>query len=96
MIRSSEVQTRKEVLLREAWITLRAVQNIAGPGVTDPWADAATLAKAVTEGILDAPQLINNKFGRGAIRTRVINGACEAVDSSGKVLSEKKRLSQWV
>jgi hypothetical protein len=96
MIRNLEVQTRKEVLIREARITLRAIQNLAGPGVTDPWADSATLAKAVTEGILDAPQLMNNKFGKGLIRTRVVNGACEAVDSSGKVLSENQRLSQWV
>jgi hypothetical protein len=96
MIRSSDVQTRKETLIREAHITLRAIQNLAGPGVTDPRADAATLAKAVTEGILDAPQLINNKFGKGAIRTRVVNGACEAVNSSGKVILERERLSNWV
>ena len=96
MIRSSDVQARKEVILREARITLLAIQNIAGHGVTDPWADAATLAKAVSEGILDAPQLLNNKFGKGAIRTRVVNGACEAVNSSGKVLLERERLSNWV
>jgi hypothetical protein len=96
MIRSSDVQARKEVLLREARITLRAIQNIAALGVIDPWADAATLAKAVTEGILDAPQLLNNKFGKGVIRTRVVNGACEAVNSSGKVILERERLSNWV
>jgi hypothetical protein len=96
MIRSPEVQARKELLIQEARITLGAIENLALPGVSDPWSDAATLARAVTEGVLDAPQLANNKFGKGVIRTRVVNGACEAVDSSGKALSEKERLSQWV
>jgi hypothetical protein len=96
MIRSPEVQTRKEVLIHEARITLRAIQNLASSGVEDPWADAGTLARAVLEGILDAPQLINNKFGKGAIRTQIVNGACEAVNSSGRIISEKERLSKWV
>jgi hypothetical protein len=96
MIQSPEVQLRKEVLVHEAQITLRAIQNLAGPGVTDPLGDAATLAKAVTEGILDAPQLVNNKFGKGDIRTRIVNGGCEVVDSLGKVRSERERLSKWV
>jgi hypothetical protein len=96
MIQSPEVQWRKEVLIQEARIALQAIQNLAGPGVTDPLADAATLAKAVTEGILDAPQLVNNKYGKGVICTRTVKGVCEVVDSSGKVLSERERLSKWV
>lgn len=96
MIRSPEVQTRKEVLIHEARITLQAVRNLAGQGMEDPLADAATLARAVTEGILDAPQLLNNRFAKGVIRTRVVNGACEVVDSAGKIISEKERLSKWV
>ena len=31
-------------------------------------------------GILDAPQLRNNPFGRGAVVTRIVGGACVAVD----------------
>jgi hypothetical protein len=96
MIYSPEVQTRKEVLIHETRITLQAIRNLAGQGVEDPWADGGTLARAVTEGILDAPQLLNSRFAKGAISTRVVNGACEAVDSSGRVISEKERLSKWV
>ena len=59
----------------------------------DPWADADSLAKAVTSGILDAPQLKNNRFGQGMIRTRILNGMCVAVDEAGRSLSEKRRLS---
>jgi hypothetical protein len=45
-------------------------------------------------GLLDAPQLKNNLFGRGEVRTQIINGMCLAVDSKGKPLSEKIRLSK--
>ena len=63
---------------------------MAPPGVDDPWADPATLAKAVTLGLLDAPQLRNNKFGRGQVRTRIINGASVAVDENGNPLSRAR------
>ena len=96
MTRSPEVQDRKRYLITEARVTLEVIQNLAGQGVDDPLADPSTLAKAVTVGALDAPQLMNNSFGRGMIRTRIVNGACEAVDESGRVLSERERLSQLV
>jgi hypothetical protein len=91
---SPEVQDRKRHLLAEAHVTLEAIQNLAGQNVDDPWADSPTLAKAVTSGVLDAPQLMNNQFARGMIRTRIVNGACEAVNESGHVLSERESLSK--
>jgi len=94
MTRSPEVQDRKRTLVAEARITLEAIQDLAGQGVDDPLGDPSTLAKAVTAGVLDAPQLMNNSFGRGMIRTRIVDGACEAVDESGRVLSERERLSK--
>ncbi len=59
------VQARKDKLVSEARITLQAIRELASPGVEEPWCDPATLAAAVTTGILDAPQLKNNPFGRG-------------------------------
>jgi hypothetical protein len=50
------------------------------------------LSKAIKIGILDAPQLRNNKFARGEIQTRIVNGACVSVRPNGKVLAEKYRL----
>jgi methylmalonyl-CoA mutase cobalamin-binding subunit len=94
MTRSPEVQDRKRTLIVEAHVTLEAIRDLAGPGVDDPLADPSTLAKAVTAGVLDAPQLMNNSFGRGMIRTRIVEGACEAVDEAGRVLSERERLSK--
>jgi methylmalonyl-CoA mutase cobalamin-binding subunit len=94
MTHSPEVQDRKRHLMDEAHLTLMAIQDLAEPNVDDPLADPATLTQAVTAGVLDAPQLMNNNFGRGRIRTRVVEGACEAVDESGRVLSEGERLSK--
>ena len=94
MTRSPEVQDRKRTLIAEAQLTLEAIKDLVGQGIDDPLADPSTLAKAVTAGVLDAPQLMNNSFGRGMIRTRIVEGACEAVDESGRVISERERLSK--
>ncbi|MBO9371617.1 MAG: cobalamin-dependent protein, partial [Chloroflexi bacterium] len=59
------VQARKEELIREAQVTLEAIRALAGPDVSDPLTDPATLARAVTTGILDAPHLRNNPYARG-------------------------------
>ena len=86
------VQRRKQELMAEAGVTLEAIRSLAGAGVADAWSDPATLAKAVTSGILDAPQLKNNPFGRGQIRTHIVNGMCVAVDADGRPLGESERL----
>ena len=88
------VQARCTQLVTEAQGTLKAIQNLAAAGVTDPLTDPATLAKAVTSGILDAPQLKNNRFGKGQIRTQIIEGACEVVDASGRPLTEQQRMEE--
>jgi methylmalonyl-CoA mutase cobalamin-binding subunit len=86
------VQTRQAHLVAEAQVTLQAIRNLAGEQIADPLTDPATLVRAVTSGILDAPQLKNNRFGRGIIRTRVGDGACLAVDAAGRPLNEAQRL----
>ena len=88
------VQARKQELIAEAQVTLDAIRALAGPEVTDPLLDPATLAGAVTSGILDAPHLRNNPHGRGRILTRIdARGACVAVDAAGRPLSETHRLA---
>ncbi|NLG26482.1 MAG: methionine synthase, partial [Chloroflexi bacterium] len=47
------VQARRDELVREARVTLEAIGRLAGPGVSDPLTDPATLARAVTSGLLD-------------------------------------------
>lgn len=87
-----QVSARRAQLFEEARLTLAAIAELAGSGISDPFTDPAALARAVTRGILDAPQLKNNPFARGQIAARVISGQCLAVDSSGSPLSETKRL----
>jgi hypothetical protein len=87
------VQRRKDELLREAQVTLAAIRALAEPGVADPLADPATLARAVTTGILDAPHLRNNPFALGQVQTRYVDGACVAFDGAGRPISEFERLA---
>lgn len=86
------VQSRKRQLIAETGVTLEAIRRLGDPEGLDPLTDPAILAEAVTSGILDAPQLRNNKFGRGQVRTRVIGGACLAVDEVGMPLPEARRI----
>lgn len=96
MTADPRVQERKAELIAEARLTLDAICALAGPGVTDPLTDPATLARAVAVGVLDAPQLKNNHFAPGQIVTRIDGrGACLAVDpNTGRPLSERERLAR--
>lgn len=86
------IAQRRTDLASEANAILDAIRSLSGPEAGDPFTDASTLARAVTSGILDAPQLVNNKFGRGQVRTRIVDGACVSVDSNGKPIKEAERI----
>ncbi len=88
------IAKRRADLASEADAILDAIRSLAPPEAGDPLTDAFTLARAVTSGILDAPQLVNNKFGRGQVRTRIVNGACVSVDEKGNPISEQERISR--
>jgi len=89
------VQRRKEELITEAQVTLEAIKKLAGPDVPDPWVDPATLARAVTVGILDAPHLKGSPIAKGQIVTRIVDGMCIAVDpQTGRPLSEAERIAR--
>jgi methylmalonyl-CoA mutase cobalamin-binding subunit len=87
------VQARQDELIAETHILLDAIRALS-PDLDDPLGDPATLARAVEIGLLDAPQLVNNPFAPGAIRTRSLNGAIQAVDEDGKLLSERDRIAR--
>ncbi|HEX2036475.1 MAG TPA: cobalamin-dependent protein [Chloroflexota bacterium] len=88
------VQARREELVAETRTLLEAIAGLAPAGVTDPWSDATTLARSVHLGLLDAPQLKNNRFGRGEVVTRVVDGACVAVDPQrGEPWPERARIA---
>lgn len=88
------IRARKDELIQEARIVLEAIHELASGEVADALTDPAILTRAVTSGILDAPQLANNPFGRGLVRTQIDRrGACVTIDPrTGKVLPETERL----
>lgn len=90
------VQERKAELVREAQVTLAAIQRLHRDGDgADPYTSAETLARAVALGLLDAPQLRNNAFAPGRVITQIDKrGACVAVDRmNGRTLPEEERLA---
>lgn len=96
MTADPRIQARKNILVKEAQITLQAISNLAEGSTPNPFTDANVLVRSVTDGILDAPQLKNNPFGRGAIQTRIIDGACQAVDTAGQAINEMQRLNKYL
>ncbi len=87
------IQERKEELVAETQVLLDAIRALS-PNLDDPLTDPATLARAVQVGLLDAPQLVNNPFAPGAIRTRSVEGAIRAVDERGNPISERARIAR--
>ena len=85
------IRQRVKDLKAEANQILDAIRGLSASS-SDPLTDPATLTRAVTSGILDAPQLLNNKFGRGLVKTRIVNGASVCVDESSKPISEGSRI----
>jgi methylmalonyl-CoA mutase cobalamin-binding subunit len=92
--RDIKVQERKNELIEEACITLRAISSL-GQDANDPLTDPATLTRAVELGILDAPHLRGNGAAKGTLATRLIGGALYAYDfKERRVLSEKERIDR--
>ena len=93
MTTDPRVQARKEQLLAETNVLLDAIAALA-PTSSDPFTDADALATAVEVGLLDAPHLRGNAAGCGKIVTRIMNGACVAVDpTTGRPLTEEERIA---
>jgi glutamate mutase epsilon subunit len=92
MTHDPAIQRRKQQLIDETHRLLDAIRAL-GQNTQDPFSDPAVLARAVACGLLDAPQLVNNAYAPGRVRTRSIEGAVWAVDNQGKPLGEKERIA---
>jgi hypothetical protein len=86
------IQSRRKQLVAESKITIQSICDIAESDVVDPLVDPEILAHSIQLGILDSPQLRNNPYALGKIKTRIVNGSCLSVDDSGQQLSEKRRM----
>ena len=92
MLSDSNIKARVKWLVDGAAITLQAIRDQHKGNAPDPLTDPANLTRAVTSGILDAPQLKNNPFARGQISTRIVKGTCKTIIPTGKPVSEKFRI----
>ena len=98
MTSSRTVRKRKEELVSEANILLGAIKRIGNSqkpigNRADSLTDPETLAKAIKIGLLDAPHLKGNKYAKGELVTKIINGACYAIDpDDNEILSEEERI----
>lgn len=93
LLNDEKIQSRVDHLLSEVEFTLDAIRNFPS-SEGDSFIDPNTLAEIVKSGILDAPHLKNNRFALGEIVTRIINGACEALDETRHPISECKRIKK--
>jgi hypothetical protein len=75
MTADPKVQSRVNQLVEEATQLLEKIRAQADSSY-DPFTDPAALTQAVTSGLMDAPQLRNNKFALGKVKTHIVNGAC--------------------
>jgi hypothetical protein len=96
MTADPHIQHRKAELIEQAQVLLDAIRILGRGRDVDPLTDPEVLERAVTSGMLDAPQLKNNPFARGQVQTRIIQGACQAVDQMGEILSEETRLADFL
>jgi hypothetical protein len=70
------VGLRRKELLEQA---TKLLQAIAALGDGDhALADPAVIARAIAVGLLDAPHLKGNRYAKGAVKTKLVNGACVA------------------
>jgi len=73
-----QVAARRQSLKEKATDLLQSIARL-GQG-EDVLTDPAVIAKAIQVGYLDAPHLKGNRFAQGAVKTRIIDGACVAVE----------------
>jgi glutamate mutase epsilon subunit len=95
LVHGENIQQRVEELVSETQVLIDSIRRLGSSLSDDPLIEAATLAEAVKIGLLDAPQLINNKFGCGEIQTGIDGrGACICIDKDiGKPVLEKQRIA---
>ena len=94
-LNDKEVQTRKNELVKEAQLLIATIRSLGDESSIDPLIEPVTYVRAVRKGILDAPHLRNNPIAKGLLRTKMIDGACLAINpATGNPIDEITRLGQ--
>lgn len=91
------IKKRRDDLLREGEILLKAIKDMGKALKEDPLSNAENLAKAIKIGLLDAPHLKGNPEAAGRLSTKVINGACYAYDyTRERIITEEERIAKII
>jgi len=91
----NKVLRRKNELVGDAKLLIAAIHSLGNENSMNPLIEPETYVQAVKVGVLDAPHLRNNPIAKGQIKTKMIDGACIAIDSDyGTPLDEITRLRQ--
>jgi hypothetical protein len=90
------VISRKEELIKQARWIVDLIPSLTKS--TDekmkPWTNYKVLTRLVKYGLFDAPHLKNNKFAKGNVKTKIIDGACDTWDDTlQKSQDEIERIS---
>ncbi len=92
-----EIRARVNWLKDEAMIVIEAVRNLGKEmNSEDPLLDPEVLERAVRVGILDAVGLAGSGVAPGKVRIDFSKGRIDLVDESGKIISERKRLRDFL
>ncbi|MFW9930145.1 MAG: methionine synthase [Candidatus Thorarchaeota archaeon] len=92
---NKNILIRKNLLIKQAQEIINLIPNLAldSDQSKDPFINPTVLNKLVKYGIFDAPHLKNNKFAKGELQTKIINGACYAWDSTrDRIYDEIERI----
>jgi len=94
---NSKVTDRKNELKYEAKVILDELQRRGKNISDDPWSDPETISEAIKTGLLDTPHFQGNPYLCGRITTRIIDGACYAIDrETGEKLTETERINRLI
>ncbi len=86
---------RKNNLMSEARELVNAIKESGKNSSEDPLSDPAVISSAIRKGLLDAPHFRGNKHLCGKIMTKMIDGACFAVDpETGGIMNEAERIGK--
>ncbi len=93
--KDESILNRKQELIKEAEVLLKAVERLIVKKDVDPYCDPETICRAIKSGLIDAPHLQGNSAGAGILKTRMINGACYAYDfNEERVINEEERIKR--
>ena len=90
-----ELLMRKNELVKEAQRLIATIRSLGDESSIDPLIEPVTYVRAVRMGVLDAPDLRNNPIAKGLLKTKMIDGACLAINpDTGNPIDEITRLGQ--